>query len=49
MTTIGDFNVYFDPDNVVAKPGLSRSFNLRIISNSHQGIIMLAFESCPSS
>jgi len=47
-TPIGDFEVYFDPDTLVAKPGLSRSSSLRIISKEYQGTITLAIENCPS-
>jgi hypothetical protein len=48
-TPIGDFDVYFNPDRVVTKPGLSKLSNLKIISRDYEGMITLSVESCPSS
>jgi len=43
-----DFDIYFDPSDVAAKPGLSRSSTLRIISENYEGEVTLNVESCPS-
>ena len=47
-TSTGDFDIYLNPDRVVAKPGSSKFSNLKIVSRGYEGTITLSVESCPS-
>jgi uncharacterized membrane protein len=48
-TSIGDFDIEFNPDKVVVKPGSSKFSNLKITSKGYEGAITLTVKSCPSS
>ena len=48
-TFIGDFDIEFNPDTVVAKPGSSKFSNLKITSKGYEGTITLTVKSCPNS
>jgi len=47
-TSIGDFDIYLNPDRAVTKPGSSKFSNLKIVSRGYEGTITLSVESCPS-
>jgi len=48
-TSIRDFDIEFNPDKVVARPGSSKSSNLKVTSKGYEGTITLTVKSCPSS
>jgi len=48
-TFIGDFDIEFNPDKVVMKPGSSKFSNLKITSKGYEGAITLIVKSCPNS